>query len=173
MVTFISCILSWNYWTSLRKRAELKNREAFVVMSSTLYCGLVAWRDFSLVFELIILSYSFLSVVFTPWFSWKKRQIILRVLHWPKAQLLWYIVSLFFNRLLFFFLLLFSTAFVNAGHELHNVSGHLSVNWSYLIIEMKRENPAKYLFYGMEATFCRAAVRRGGFRWCTEYISWS
>ena len=36
-----------------------------------------------------------------------------------------------------FFLLLFSAAFVNAGHELHNVSGHLSVNWSYLIIEVK------------------------------------
>ena len=54
-----------------------------------------------------------------------------------------------FNRLLFFFLLLFSAAFVNAGHELYNVSGHLSVNWSYLIIEMKRENPAKYLFNGI------------------------
>ena len=49
----------------------------------------------------------------------------------------------------FFFLLLFSAAFVNAGHELHNVTGHLSVNWSYLITEMKRENPAKYLFYGI------------------------
>ena len=48
-----------------------------------------------------------------------------------------------------FFLLLFSAAFVNAGHELHNVSGHLSVNWIYLITEMKRENPAKYLFYGI------------------------
>ena len=48
-----------------------------------------------------------------------------------------------------FFLLLFSVAFVNAGHELHNVSGHLSVNWIYLITEMKRENPAKYLFYGI------------------------
>ena len=37
----------------------------------------------------------------------------------------------------YFFLLLFSAAFVNADHELHNVSGHVSVNWSYLIIEMK------------------------------------
>ena len=34
--------------------------------------------------------------------------------------------------------------FVNAGHELRNVSGHFSV-----ITEMKRENPAKYLFYGI------------------------
>ena len=48
-----------------------------------------------------------------------------------------------------FFLLLFSAAFVNADHELHNVSGHLSVNWICLITEMKRENPAKYLFYGI------------------------
>ena len=29
------------------------------------------------------------------------------------------------------------------------MSGHLSVNWSYLITEMKRENPTKYLFYGI------------------------
>ena len=50
-----------------------------------------------------------------------------------------------------FFLLLFSAAFVNADHELHNVSGHLFVNWSYLIIEMKTvrqsENQAKCLLY--------------------------
>ena len=48
-----------------------------------------------------------------------------------------------------FFSLLFSAAFVNKGHELHNVSGHLSVIWSYLIIEMNTENPAKCLFYGI------------------------
>ena len=73
-----------------------------------------------------------------------------------------------------FFLLLFSAAFVNADHELHNVSGHLFVNWSYLIIEMKTvrqsENQAKCLLYGI--LLWKPAVRREGFRWCTENISW-
>ena len=31
--------------------------------------------------------------------------------------------------------------------ELHNVSGHLCVNWSYLIFEMKREKPGRYYFW--------------------------
>ena len=33
-------------------------------------------------------------------------------------------------------------------NELHTVSGHLSVNWSYLIIETKTEKLGKCLFYG-------------------------
>ena len=140
-------------------------------MSSSLYRGLVAC-DLSLVFELIILSYSFLSVVFTPWFSWKKGQ------NHTKGDQKHNSCDTLFHCFLtdswFFFLLFFSAVFVNAGHELHNVSGHLSVNWSYLIIEMKTvrqsENQAKCLLYGI--LLWKSAVRRGGFRWCTEYISW-
>ena len=33
-------------------------------------------------------------------------------------------------------------------NELHSVSGHLSVNWRYLIIETKTEKLGKCLFYG-------------------------
>ena len=33
-------------------------------------------------------------------------------------------------------------------NEMHIVSGHLSVNWSYLIIERKTEKLGKCLFYG-------------------------
>ena len=33
-------------------------------------------------------------------------------------------------------------------NELHTVSGHFSVNWSYLIIETKTEKLGKCLFYG-------------------------
>ena len=46
----------------------------------------------------------------------------------------------------------FCAAFVNAGHELHDVSDViLSVNWTYPIIESKTENPAKYSF---DRIFC-------------------
>ena len=61
-------------------------------------------------------------------------------------------------------------------NELHTVSGHLSVNWSYLIIETKTEKLGKCLFFRIsfvETTFCRIAVREGGFLLSTEYISWS
>ena len=61
-------------------------------------------------------------------------------------------------------------------NELHTVSGHFSVNWSYLIIETKTEKLGKCLFFRIsfvETTFCRGAVREGGFLLSTEYISWS
>ena len=103
--------------------------------------------DFSLVFEPIILSYSFLPVVFIPMIFMEKRTNHTK--GDQKHNSCDTLFHCFLTDCCCFFLLLFSAAFVNAGHELHNVSGHLSVTWSYLITEMKRENPAKYLFYGI------------------------
>ncbi|CAH3119264.1 unnamed protein product [Porites lobata] len=68
---------------------------------------------------------------------------------WKKAELAWRPSHCCFFPPPCTLDLSISAVFVNADHELHNVSGHLSVNWICLITEMKRENPAKYLFYGI------------------------
>ena len=75
------------------------------------------------------------------------------------------------------FSLLFSTAFVNADHELHNVSGIILSPYCELDIPYNwvedRESIQVFVLQNFLWKLLSVEQLWGRFRWCIEYISWS